>query len=93
MKECSFSVDFLQAPDELISRAETAINNAGGRFSGDITTGNFEISTAIGPVTGNYCVNGQTLEVTILQKPMFVGCGRIEKEITHYLGEDNAWKK
>jgi hypothetical protein len=85
MNDCNFSIEFRQSPGEVRRLAESAIVRAGGDFSGDERSGQFRLSTGIGSVKGNYSINGNLLSVTISDKPMFVGCGRIENEIKKYL--------
>ena len=85
MSNCNFDIEFTQSAGEVRRLAESAIVSAGGEFSGDEGSGRFRLSTGIGSIKGNYTINGTVLSVSISDKPMFVGCGRIESEIRKYL--------
>ena len=85
MLKCDFSIDFTGSPEILISKANNAINNAGGQFNGNPQGGNFSISTPLGRVAGDYQVTGQIISFSITEKPFLVGCGRIEEELRKYI--------
>ncbi len=82
---CSFSIDFQNSPDILITKASVAITQAGGMFDGGDQTGNFYISTPLGIIAGDYIISEQTASFNITKKPFLVGCGRIEDELRKYL--------
>ena len=85
MAKCDFSIDFTDASDTLIERANDAIINAGGIFNGNAEGGNFSISTPLGKIAGGYHISGQTIAFAITDKPFLIGCGRIEDELRKYI--------
>lgn len=85
MSKCNFSIDFTDSADILINKAQTAIVNAGGNFTGDVASGGFIIPTPIGKVTGSYAVEGQLFHIFIEDKPMFLSCNKLETELTKYV--------
>lgn len=82
---CNIKVPFTGAAADIVTKARNAIGGAGGTFNGDDTTGSFGLSTMAGDVAGSYTVNGNTLEVTITDKPMFLPCDMIEAQLKQYL--------
>lgn len=86
MSNCSFSIPFTQSPADVIEKAKNAITGAGGTFNGDVNQGSFRLSTPLGKVEGTYIINNQSLDVTVTDKPLFIGCGKIESELRKRLG-------
>jgi len=84
---CNFSISFTGSAEDLITKAKTAVNNAGGNFNGDASQGEFSISTPAGKISGNYTVSRQDFSVAISEKPFFVSCGMIEAQLRKYLTE------
>ena len=84
---CNFSISFTGSAEDLITKAKTAVGNAGGNFSGDASQGTFSISTPAGKISGNYTVSGQNFSVTVSEKPFFVSCEMIETQLRKYLSE------
>jgi len=85
MAKCDFPLEFAGSPDELVSHARQAIQNAGGVFDGDNASGSFELKTPLGTVKGNYSIQQKAIRMQIIQKPLLVSCGRIEEELRNYL--------
>lgn len=79
---CKFTIPFSGDAESLIARAQRAIERAGGTFSGNAADGNFQGKTPLGAITGSYEVQGQTLALTITDKPFLLSCSRIEKELS-----------
>ena len=86
MSQCNFSIPFSGNAEDIFTKAQAAITSAGGQFSGDVGAGEFSISTFIGAIKGSYSMKGSTMNVTIADKPMFLSCSQIEKELSKYLG-------
>ena len=86
MSQCNFSIPFSGNAEEIFAKAQTAITNAGGKFTGDVGAGEFSLSTFIGAIEGSYSMNGSTMNVLITDKPMFLSCSKIEEELSKYLG-------
>jgi hypothetical protein len=85
MPKCKFSIPFSGDPETLIERANDAISAAKGNFSGDTGAGFFRLSTPIGRVSGTYNISESAIHIEIDDKPVFVGCGKIESELQKYL--------
>ena len=82
---CNFSIDFPQSAEALVAGAESAIVSAGGKFEGTASEGMFSLSTPLGKVKGAYNISSHTMHVIVHDKPMLVGCNRIENEVRKYL--------
>ena len=74
---CKFKIPFSGSLQQSLNRARTAVEGQGGTFSGDETSGSFEVSV-MGTIKGSYTVMGNELDIAIDSKPMFVSCGMIE---------------
>jgi len=79
--KCSFSFGFPISADELIGRIDTAMRGAGGEFSGDTASGFYSVPTPLGSIEGSYAVSGQTIQIDVLEKPVILTCGLIEKKL------------
>jgi hypothetical protein len=82
---CDFSIDFTGTPQDLISKAETAIGDAGGAFTGDETAGSFTVPTPLGQIKGAYTINASTITISISKKPLLVSCAAIESKLREFL--------
>lgn len=82
---CEFSIPFQQSADELVSKARTAISNAGGSFDGNPEAGVFSLKTPLGAVAGNYTIAGNHIFVVIGKKPIVVSCSLIRSTLQNYL--------
>lgn len=85
MGKCHFSIAFDGQPNLLVEKARKEILMAGGTFAGDTESGKFSIGTPLGSVKGNYTIQAQIFVIDITDKPMLVGCSRIENELRKYL--------
>ncbi len=85
MKGCRFAIQFSDSAAAVIREAGSAITSAGGNFDGDEGTGTFELPTGIGSVKGRYTIADSVINIQISDKPLFVGCKKIEKTIIKYL--------
>jgi len=74
---CKFKIPFSGSTQQVLNRARTAVEGQGGTFSGDESSGNFEVSV-MGTIKGSYTVLGNELDIVIDSKPLFVSCGMIE---------------
>jgi hypothetical protein len=84
MAQCNFSIHLQLSADEVAQRARAAILNAGGSFSGNAASGNFDVSTPLGAIRGNYVIQHPVIHVTITSKPFLVSCSIIEKQLRGY---------
>jgi len=82
---CKFKIPFSGSAPQIINKARTAVQTQGGTFTGDETTGSFEVSI-MGTIKGSYSVMGNELDIFIDSKPMFVGCSMIESFLKNKLG-------
>ncbi len=78
MSICSFSIPFTGDAESILAKAKAAIESQNGDFTGDINSGNFEVSVFANSIKGYYKVNGQTLSLTITDKPFLIPCSTIE---------------
>ena len=91
MSKCNFSIPFEGTADEVKTKAETAIKNAGGVFTGNAMAGSFSISTPLGEIKGSYTMNNASpINVEISDKPLFIPCNQIESKLNGYLNPAKA---
>ena len=82
---CKFKLPFTGSLQQSLEKARAAVEGQGGNFTGDETSGNFEV-TVMGSIKGSYTVMGNELDINIDSKPMFVSCGMIEGFLKSKLG-------
>ena len=87
MAKCNFSIDFKGSAEDLVAKMKKAIEDAGGTFSGDTQSGSFSVKTPVGKIAGTYTISGQTIHITITEKPWIVSCSKIEEAIKKYMGQ------
>ena len=75
---CSFSLPFTGEPQQVLSKARSAVEGGGGVFNGNDQSGNFQVTAMGNTVAGTYAVAGQELQIVITSKPFFVPCRTIE---------------
>ena len=78
MSACNFSIDFSKSVTEILNKAKTTVESQGGNFTGDESAGNFDVSIFGNTVVGSYVINGQSLNIDIIDKPFLVPCSMIE---------------
>ncbi len=81
MSNCNFSITFTGSATDIVTKTRESITKAGGKFDGDATSGSVFMATPVGDVEGTYNIAGQTLDIEIAKKPMFVPCNLIESEL------------
>ena len=84
---CTFSIPFTGEANALVSKLSSGVSGNGGTFTGDDTTGSFNVPTPLGAVAGTYTTAGNSLNINIGQKPFFLGCGQIEGFLKSYLNK------
>jgi len=82
---CKFKIPFTGSLEQSLNKARTAVEGQGGTFSGDETSGSFEVSV-MGTIKGSYTVLGNELDIVIDSKPLFVSCGMIEGFLKSKIG-------
>lgn len=75
---CDFSIPFAGDAEAILAKARGAVQSQGGNFNGDVNNGEFNVSVFGNKIVGNYAVSGQTLNITITDKPFMVPCSAIE---------------
>ena len=85
MSNHTFSATFQGPAHATVTKAQAAIEKAGGTFTGDDSKGGFSASTPAGTVKGQYTIEGQNFSVTITDKPFIVPGSTIESKIREYL--------
>jgi hypothetical protein len=85
MAKCNFSIAFTGSPDGVFNKAKAAVEKQGGSFSGNNSGGNFSINV-FGTISGSYTISGQTLEISIEDKPMMIPCSAIENVLKSQIG-------
>ncbi len=78
MSSCNFSFPFSGDPEAIVAKAKGVIESQNGIFTGNTSTGNFEVTLLANTVKGSYTITAQILDLTITDKPFFVPCGTIE---------------
>ncbi|NJK89119.1 MAG: hypothetical protein HC923_06740 [Myxococcales bacterium] len=75
---CRFSIAYGGSPDELVQKARTMVQKAGGTFDGSTDRGSYAVKLPLGQIQGNYTIDAGSLAFEITKKPMMVPCGAIE---------------
>lgn len=78
MSGCQFTIPFSKSAEEILDKARTAIESQGGKMEGNLEQGTYEVTLLSQTIKGSYRVEGQTLNMDITDKPMFVPCNAIE---------------
>ncbi len=85
MARCQFSIEFSGAAEELLQKAKDGITRAKGSFDGDASQGSFKVPTPLGDIKGNYTIDASVITIAVADKPMLLGCGRIESELRKFM--------
>lgn len=83
---CDFKIPFTGSADEVLNKAKNAVQSQGGNFSGDSSTGNFDVTAFGNTIKGSYSVAGSDLNIIIDSKPFFLPCNTIEGFLKSQLG-------
>jgi hypothetical protein len=78
MSTCNFSIPFSGEAETILLKAKSAVESQQGNFTGDINSGNFEVTVFANTIAGTYNVSGQNLNLIITDKPFLVPCSTIE---------------
>lgn len=78
MSMCTFFIPFTGDAESILAKAKAAIESQNGDFTGDVNSGNFEVSVFANSIKGHYNVSGQNLSLTITDKPFLIPCSAIE---------------
>lgn len=78
MSACNFTIPFSKPVDEILAKAKKTVESQDGTFTGDTSSGHFNVSVFGNTVVGSYSVEGQNLNIDITDKPFLVPCNMIE---------------
>jgi hypothetical protein len=76
----TFTTTFSGSASEMVNKAKATASNAGADFNGDEESGTFSGKG----VNGRYSVNGNSVEITITDKPFFAPWGMVEDKIKSF---------
>jgi len=82
---CNFIITITESAATFVANAKTQVENADGTFTGDTSSGTFDVPTPVGHISGSYAVNGQQITVNITHKPIVISCNAIENYINEHL--------
>jgi hypothetical protein len=85
MPACSFSIPFSGSPADIFHKAQAAVQDQGGLFRGDDTSGDFQLTVLGSDIRGSYTISGQELQVTIDSKPFMIPCSTIQSYLSKHL--------
>ena len=85
MSACSFVIPFSGNAEVVLRKAKSAVESQGGNFTGDESSGNFDVSVFGNTIAGSYSVVAQSLDIVIDSKPFLVPCSTIESFLTKQL--------
>ncbi len=78
MAKCNFTFQFPIGAEELVEKVRKAVRGAGGELDGDAQAGFYSVPTPIGVIEGSYAVSGQSIQIDVLEKPIYLSCALIE---------------
>ncbi len=86
MSKCNFDIPFTGNAESIFTKARSAIDKQGGKFTGDEFSGDFSVNV-LGNIVGSYTISGQVMHVSILSSPMFIPCSQIESFLKSQLSK------
>jgi hypothetical protein len=86
MSSCNFSIAFSGTTESILEKAKAAVQSQNGNFTGDVNSGNFEVSVFGNLIKGHYTVSGQNLNLTITDKPFLIPCSTMESFLKSKIG-------
>ncbi len=85
MSECSFTIAFSGTAAQVVQQVRSQVMDQNGSFNGDENSGNLSVKVLGATIQANYTISGSNLNVTITDKPFFLGCGQIESFIKSHI--------
>ena len=82
---CEISIPVTASASDLFVKVKEAIEKNGGTVEGDESSGIFQIKI-MGTIAGSYRTNGNTLNIIVENKLLFISCGQIESFLLSRLG-------
>lgn len=86
MADCNFSIGFTGSAADMVAKVQSQIEKQGGSFNGDDSSGSFSVKVLGSTIAGSYTITGSEINVTITDKPFFVGCSQIEGFLKSQIG-------
>jgi hypothetical protein len=83
---CNFTIPFTGSAQDVLAKAQNAVQSQGGTFNGNDSAGSFSVSVLGSSIAGSYAVTGQNLSIIISDKPFLVSCGVIESFLKSQIG-------
>lgn len=80
-----FVLPFSGDKDARLRQVKALAAEKGFKFKGDTRKGVFSGNTFLGEISGRYSISGQTITVTITQRPRYVSVARIKNELSEFL--------
>jgi hypothetical protein len=84
---CTFDIELSGSAPEIVQKAQEMVTEAGGTFSGDTSSGSYQLKIPVGSIEGTYSLSGSTIRFDITKKPMLVPCGTIESFLRERLAK------
>lgn len=86
MADCNFSIGFTGSASDIIAKVQQQIQQQGGTFNGDTSSGSFSVKVVGSTIAGSYTVSGQQINIEITDKPFFISCSQIEGFLRSQIG-------
>jgi hypothetical protein len=83
---CNFKIPFSGSAEQILNKAKTTVQSQGGNFSGDINSGDFDVTVFGNTIKGSYTVVGTEMNILITDKPFLIPCNTIEDFLKSQLG-------
>jgi hypothetical protein len=85
MSLCTFNYPFTGTADALVATLKTQVQNNGGIFAGDSSSGSFSVHVLGSEASGTYSIAGQQISIEIDKKPFFASCSAIGNYISSHI--------
>lgn len=86
MAACNFEIPFTGLAEDVLGKAKSTVQQQGGNFDGDTTSGEFDVSVFGNSIKGSYTVSEQHLRIVIHSKPFLIPCSTIESFLKSQIG-------
>jgi hypothetical protein len=74
----------------IFDKIKTFVESHGGVVNGDQNSGDISAKIPVlGAFHGNYLISGQTVTITVTQKPLLLPCSTIESNVRDFLNSDS----
>jgi hypothetical protein len=86
MAKCdAFDVTIKGTPTTAFAKIKSDVESNGGTFEGDENSGTVSGNVPLlGALTANYTVSGNTVTITVTDRPLLVPCALIESQARDY---------